>query len=389
MPLQIRFFTGGFFLLVISILFILIYLSHPKDSSLASTDFSSTIQEQVPLQNALVFLDSKTPMELSFHPDVEKYVNLYLGDRRESLERIISKSELYFPIIESQLDKYSMPLELKYLAVVESGLNPLAKSKSGAVGMWQFLYNTTTLLDLEVNSYIDERRDVYKSTEAACRYLEYLYSTFNDWNLALAAYNGGPGEVRKAIERSGGKTDYWEIRPYLSEQAANYIPAFIAFNYLFEMAEELCIEAQKPEFSYSDIDSVHLKSEVYLSEVSKIIDYPIDRLRFLNPVYTKDFVPENKNRSILILPKSKVSLFIRNEALIYQTKPKKISYSELKTNAGSTSGRVCKTYIVKKGDFFHKLALKNNCTIENIIAWNKLKSKKIYPGQKLMIWVNQ
>ena len=147
-------------------------------------------------------------------------------------------SQLYFPIFDEALDRYSLPQELKYLTIVESGLNPLAVSKSGAVGLWQFLLNTSRLFDLEVTSYIDERRDPYKSTEAACRYLNYLNNTFHDWHLVLSSYNGGPGEVRKAIERSKGETDYWKLRPYLSEQAKNYVPAFIAAVYLMNFYKE-------------------------------------------------------------------------------------------------------------------------------------------------------
>ncbi len=389
MPYRVKVFVGGFFLLSISLLFIQFYFTHPKVSDQVSIHFMQKVHNESTLQNSLDYLNAQTPLDLTFHPEVEKYVNLYLGERSEALSRMLSRSRLYFPIIESELDKYSLPLELKYLAVVESGLNPLAKSPSGAVGLWQFLYNTTTLLDLEVNSYIDERRDVLKSTYAACRYLDYLYTTFNDWNLALAAYNGGPGEVRKAIERSGGKTNYWEIRPYLSKQAANYVPAFIAFNYLFENADELGIEIAEPDFYYHHIDSIHLKSEAYLSVVSEIIGLPMEQICFLNPIYTKDLIPKSKEPLVLILPKNKVSEFIRNEAKIYQTQPGKDTYTQLKANAARRNGRVCLTYIVKKGDFFHKLALKHDCTIENIMAWNELETNKLYPGQTLKIWVKQ
>ena len=173
-------------------------------------------------------LNKQTPIDLVYNNDVRQYIDWFLKGRRNELITLLERSEKYFPLIEEIMDKYDLPLELKYMAVVESGLNPFAKSKSGAVGMWQFLYNTCTLVDLDVNSYIDERRDSYKSTEAACKYLRYLFDTFHDWNLVIASYNGGPGEVRKAMERSGGKTDYWEIRPYLSAQTSNYVPAFIA-----------------------------------------------------------------------------------------------------------------------------------------------------------------
>ena len=175
----------------------------------------------------LAQLSRLSPVALDYNAEVRRYIDLFTGPRKAEMAKIIGLSRLYFPVFDEALDRYGLPHELKYLTVVESGMNPLAMSKSGAVGLWQFLLNTGRLFDLEVTSYIDERCDVYKSTEAACRYLNYLNNTFHDWHLVLSSYNGGPGEVRKAIERCKGETNYWKLRPYLSEQAKNYVPAFI------------------------------------------------------------------------------------------------------------------------------------------------------------------
>lgn len=387
MPVYSKAVVGGFFLLVFSIVSIRYYISHPiyeiqgdkvESFYLIDSDYNKAITE----------LNKKTPLSLVYNEDVEEYIALYLDERKDAMETMLSRAQLYFPIIESHLDAHALPLELKYIAVVESGLNPVAKSKSGAVGMWQFLYNTCALLGLEVNSYIDERRDVNASTLAACKYLEYLHTAFNDWNLAMAAYNGGPGEVRKAIERSGGKTDYWEIRPYLSNQAQNYVPAFIAFNYLFENAKKLGFQSKPMAFNYLDIDSVTVKEAAHLSVISTYLDISRQQLEFLNPIYTKDYIPATRKANHLILPKEKTAPFFKVENEIYTKKPKKTSYLESKKNAGDTKGKICLFYTVKRGDFFHKLALEHNCTIENLKAWNNLDSNALFPGQRLKIWIS-
>lgn len=385
---RVKALAGGFFLLVTSVIFIRIYTSYPKTDGHTENDETKNSFDVLDFNDVIGELNKETPLELVFNENVDFYIQLYLNERKDAMETMLSRADLYFPIIESYLDAHSLPLELKYIAIVESGLNPVAKSKSGAVGLWQFLYNTCALLGLEVNSYIDERRDVFASTDAACKYLEYLYTTFKDWNLAMAAYNGGPGEVRKAIERSGGKTDYWEIQPYLSKQAQNYVPAFIAFNYLFENSQQLGFQPQKPDFTFADIDSVKLKEAAHLSVISSYLNIPKKQLEYLNPMYTKGFIPATKDANHLILPKKKLKAFFKAEHKIYREKPPKTGYLESIETAGDTKGKVCLPYVVKKGDFFHKLALEHNCTIENIKAWNNLSSNAIYPGQKLKIWVS-
>lgn len=334
-------------------------------------------------------LNKKTPVDLDYNQDVRHYIELFTGKRKEDFARIIGLSELYFPYFDEMLDKYKLPLELKYLTIVESGLNPFAVSKSGATGLWQFLFNSSKMFDLEINSYIDERRDPYKSTEAACKYLTYLYSIFNDWKLVLSSYNGGPGEVRKAIERANGATDYWQIRPYLSEQAKGYVPAFIAAAYVMNYYNEHSIFPVKPTYNYYDLDTVQITYPISFAQISSMINFSLDTIRLLNPVYKADFIPESGKPAVLILPANKVIEFIRQESRILGNKlPEENYHSILKKNEDNTN-KVKIIHVVEKGDFFHKIAMKYNCSPENIKSWNNLEDNFLSPGQKLIIWVDK
>jgi membrane-bound lytic murein transglycosylase D len=201
--------------------------------------------DSVPKYDALVYearlakLNAQSPFDLVYNPQVQGYINLYVFRQRKQVERMLGLSQLYYPMFEEQLDKYKLPLELKHLAVIESALNPTATSRSGARGLWQFMYTTGKAYDLEVTSYVDERCDPYQSTQAACEYLQFLYGMFGDWQLVLAAYNAGPGTINKAIRRAGGgKKTYWEIRPFLPVETQGYVPAFIAANYVMNFHEE-------------------------------------------------------------------------------------------------------------------------------------------------------
>ena len=333
-------------------------------------------------------LNKQTPLELDYNETVREYIENYAVKRKDEFARIIGLSELYFPIFDEMLDKYNLPLELKYLTIVESGLNSNARSKSGAVGLWQFLLNTCRLFDLEVTSYIDERKDPYKSTDAACRYLQYLFNTFNDWQLVLASYNGGPGDIRKAIERSKGRTNYWEIRPYLTEQAQNYVPAFIASCYLMTYYKEHNIEPVPPKYTYRNTDTLWITYPVSFKQISGITGISAEELQFLNPVYTKEYIPDMEGPAILTLPSDIIPEYLRNESRIIGRYFVKKDYNSLVDSAGSTENKVKIIHTVQKGEFFHKIALKYNCTLENIKAWNGLEDNFLYPGQELIIWVD-
>ena len=333
-------------------------------------------------------LNKKTPVELDYNKYVKEYIDIYTKERRSEFEKILGRARIYFPVFEAYLDKYDLPLELKYLTVIESGLNPRARSASGAAGLWQFLYNTCKLFDLQVDSYIDERLNLYKSTDAACKYLKYLYGTFHDWQLVIAAYNGGPGEVHKAIERSGGKTGYWEIRPYLPEQSQRYLPAFIAVNYLMNFYSQYDLRPENPGFDFYSTDTLQIGYAVSFQQISKTIAVPIDTLRFLNPMYRRDYIPELTHPALLVLPAEKVNLYLANENNLLAYRQKKASYRETLANASATKGKIKIVHIVRQGEFFHKIALKYNCTVENLKAWNNIKDNELYPGQEIDIWVD-
>lgn len=351
-------------------------------------------KDSIPIYPDLVYeykiaeLNNLTPIELEYNERVRRYIDVYTIERREHLAKIIGLAELYFPLFEEMLDKYRLPLELKYLAIVESALDPRAVSSSAAVGLWQFKINTSTMFDLEVNSYIDERSDPYKSTEAACAYLQYLYRIYNDWQLALAAYNGGPGVVRNAIIRSGGKTNFWEIQPYLPDQTNGYVPAFIAVNYVMNHYTDHNIEPVRSPFIHLDIDTVKINGEASFKRISEIIDLPVETLQYLNPAYKLDYIPKLKDGATVVLPISKIRTFLKNEKAILDKNSKTSEINENVVERGETNGKEKIIHEVVKGEYFHKIAIKYNCTIDDIKIWNSLPSNDLNVGQLLDIWVD-
>lgn len=351
-------------------------------------------KDSIPIYPDLVYeykiaeLNNLTPIELEYNERVRRYIDVYTIERREHLAKIIGLAELYFPIFEEYLDKYQLPLELKYLAIVESALDPRAVSSSAAVGLWQFKINTSKMFDLEVNSYVDERCDPYKSTEAACSYLQYLYRIYNDWQLALAAYNGGPGVVRNAIERSGGKTNFWEIEPYLPDQTNGYVPAFIAVNYVMNHYKDHNIEPIRSKFIHINVDTVKIQKETTFERISAVINVPVETLEYLNPSYKLNLIPKMQEPAIVVLPSNKIRTFIRNEKAIFDESVKKKDFNDVVAEAGETNGKIKIVHEVSRGEYFHKIAIKYNCTIDDIKTWNSLPTNDLSVGQKLDIWVD-
>ncbi len=324
-------------------------------------------------------LNYQTPIQLDYNETVQAYIDVYTVKRRAHLANIISRSKLYFPLFEEYLDKYNLPLELKYLAVIESALDPRAKSKSGAKGLWQFLYHAGTMFDLDVSTYIDERSDPILATEAACKYLEYLYRNFNDWQLALAAYNGGVGMVKNAIERSGGKRNYWELRPYLPDQVKGYVPAFIGALYSMNYAENYDIDDVPSKYSFNEIDTIFIRKTLSFKQIANASGSNVDEIAFLNPTYTKEYIPVDSKPVSVFLPKKNIEAFVKNENQVY---------GESKEFKSETvfENREKIIHIVAKGEYFHKIAINYECTIEEIMEWNHLKTKNLHPGQALEIW---
>jgi membrane-bound lytic murein transglycosylase D len=327
----------------------------------------------------LAKLDAQSPFDLVYNPEVKKYIDMYLG-KRQHLSRMLGLSQLYFPMFEQQLDKYNMPLELKYLAVVESALNPTIRSRAGAVGLWQFMYQTGKLYDLKMTSYIDERCDPLKETQAACEFLQFLYDTYGDWQVALAAYNCGPGNINKAIRRSGGKKTYWEIRPYLPRETQGYVPCFIAVNYVMAYAAEHNLYETVPKKTFYQVDTVTIKAELTFRQIASMLDMSEDEIEYLNPIYRRNVIPHDTDRQyVLCLPLAKIGTFVSNEKAIYD---------QLKRDSNIyITQDVPKIVYVKKGEHLNTIANRYKCTVADIIAWNNLKSYKVYGGQKLTVYI--
>ncbi len=332
-------------------------------------------------------LNEASPVELEFNDIVKRYIDVYSIRHRDKTARILGLSEIYFPIFEEYLDKYDLPLELKYIAVIESALNPKARSRSGATGLWQFMYHASRMFDLKISSYVDERMDPVKSTEAACKYLQYLYRIFGDWQLAIAAYNGGPGVVRDAIKASGGKTNFWEIAAFLPHQTRTYVPAFIAVNYVMNYNTEHDILPNDAKFSYLKLSDVNVKQALSLQTVSAELGISISDLRRLNPIYKLDFIPKSELPAKLTLPVDKALAFSELEMKLYSVHQAKVLYQDIETNMSSTKGKKCIIHVVEAGEFIHKIAMKYACTSTNIKKWNKLTRDFLRIGQKLKVWI--
>jgi len=359
-----------------------------KKEHIIKDDDSIPIYPDLVYEYRIAELNKLTPIELEYNKYVRRYIDVYTIERRDHLAKIAGRAAFYFPLFEEKLDKYDLPLELKYLAIVESALDPFARSSSGAVGLWQFKLHSSRMFNLEVTSYIDERRDPYKSTEAACKYLQYLYRTYNDWQLALAAYNGGPGIVRKAIERAGGKKSFWELYPYLPAQTKGYVPAFIAVNYAMNYLDKHDIKPIDHGMSFFDTDTLKINYAATFQKISKRLEIPISELRKLNPVYKRDVIPNLEEPALLILPKDKIVAFLKNENKIYKDIALNSNDDNEKKLSPAESNKKKVVHIVKKGEYFHKIAMMYNCTIEEIREWNDLENNNLKVGQKLNIWVD-
>lgn len=332
-------------------------------------------------------LDAKSPFDLQYNYVVKGYIDMYTIRKRELVSRMMALSQYYFPIFEEMLDKYNLPLELKYLAICESALNPLAKSKCGAMGLWQFMYPTGRLYGLHVSSYVDERCDPYKETVAACEYLKSLYDLFGDWQMVLAAYNGGPGTVNKAIRRSGGKRTYWEIRPFLPRETQGYVPAFIAVNYVMTHTAEHNINTSIVKKWFYEVDTVGIKQQITFDQIAKVLEMPVDDIKALNPSFKKNVIPYNPegDQYAICLPSEKIGSFLSNETAIYNYL-KKDTLTLQNLLAYQESIRMVK---VRKGENITSIARKYHVRASDIKEWNHLKGNYVRPGQQLTIYINK
>ncbi|MGM0377016.1 MAG: transglycosylase SLT domain-containing protein [Bacteroidota bacterium] len=328
-------------------------------------------------------LNRQTPMPLTYNRHVRAYVDVYTKKRPDHLSKILGRAEMYFPLFEEYLDKYELPLELKYLAVIESALDPGARSSSGAVGLWQFLYQASRMFDLKVTSYVDERSDPVKATDAACRYLRYLHQNFDDWLLVIAAYNGGIGTVKNAIAKAGGETDYWKLRPYLTDQIRGYVPAFIAINYAMNYHHSYGIEVPSGGFTFDDILTTSVNGGVSFEQISEKTDISMEVLRQLNPAYKMDYIPVIPGPVRIVIPENKVEVF-HQEHPHFQTETAPPATET--PAAGDTTGRAKTEHIVAPGEFFHEIAMQYQCRVEDLMHWNDLDNKFLHAGQVLTVW---
>ena len=332
------------------------------------------------LMSRLEILNNATPLDLEYNRYVKGFISLYVDRKRELTSRILGLAELYYPLFEEKLDQFDIPLELKHLAVVESALNATARSRVGASGLWQFMYATGRIYGLEVDSYIDDRSDAYKSTIAACRYMRYLYGIYGDWNMVLAAYNSGPGNVNKAIRRSGGKRDYWGIRDFLPRETRSYVPAFIAVNYVMNYAAEHNIYAAKPEFLYAQVDTIQVCRKATFDQIAHFTGLTVSQIELLNPSLKRNFIPESPKCRSLYLPVEAIGMFLANEDSLYH-------YNEEVPQPvdGFVVEDVVNYYTVKNGDVLGVIAQRNGVGVSDLRTWNNIRGNTIHPGQKLEI----
>ena len=331
----------------------------------------------------------ETDMPLVFNERVQSFVNYFTVRDRNYTREVIRRKNLYFPIFEKYLKKYGIPDQLKYLSIVESGLRPEARSRVGAEGLWQFMPSTGRMYGLNQSWYVDERRDPEKATEAACKYLKQLYNMFDDWELALAAYNTGPGNVRKAIRRSGYKKDFWGIYNYLPRETRSYVPQFVAVLYTIEYATEHNLFSESPAYAW-ETDTVMVSQFVSLKALARELNLCEDELHLLNPELKRLAIPEDAKHYPLIIPADKSDFLAANRTSILDSagskEIQKAFVAQIQKTSGSTYGRTQTTYRVRSGDVLGVIAQRHGVGLSELRRWNNIRGSRIYPGQKLTIW---
>ena len=320
-------------------------------------------------------------MEMTYNKVVKSCIERYARCPKDVGYMLGIGNTYYFPMFEEALERHNVPLELKYLPVIESALNARAKSPVGAMGLWQFMVGTGKIYGLEVNSMVDERRDPRKASDAAARYLADLYKRYNDWHLVIAAYNCGPGNVSKAIRIANGKQNFWEIYPYLPRETRSYVPLFIAANYIMNFYEHHNMCPATPLFNYAT-DTVMISDRVHLQQIAEKVGISLDELKFLNPQYRYDIIPGNIKPYPLVVPFEHVNSYALNRDSILAHKPE-LAKREIKFEP--SEGEVV-YYKVKSGDTLGGIAKKYRVSVKNLQKWNKLSSTTIHIGQKLRIY---
>ena len=342
-----------------------------------------------------------TIMEMPYNSVVQSFIDRYSGRLRHSVSYMLGACNFYMPIFEEALEAYGLPLELKYLPIIESALNPNAVSRVGATGLWQFMLATGKTYGLEVNSLVDERRDPVKASYAAAHYLSDLYKIFGDWSLVIASYNCGPGNINKAIHRAGGKKDYWEIYPYLPRETRGYVPAFIAANYIMTYYSDHNICALRTQLP-AKTDTIMVDRNVHLAQIAAVLDLDIDMLRTLNPEYRRDIVPGTTKPSAIKLAMADATRFIDNQDSIYNyntsellTKrdevnisddsPTFTTYKKSRNSRTTRNSSTARSVTVRRGDTLSQIAKRNGTTVAKLRQLNGIKGNNIQAGKKLRV----
>ena len=357
-------------------------------SDLDSLKLASSVSDEL-MTGRLARLNPS--FSLPFNEIVKNYMVVYSEKRGEVMQQAMGLSQYYFPIFEEVFRKYDLPLELKYLAVVESMLKPTATSRAGAKGIWQFMYRTGRSYGLEIDSFVDERMDVEKSTDAAARYLKNLYAMLGDWPLAVSAYNCGAGNVNKAIRRAGGKRDFWSVYPYLPRETRGYMPAFVGVMYAFAYSRDYGLEAAQVGVP-GQIDTFEIKRNVHFKQISEVVGVPFEDLQYLNPKYYNDIIPGNNKTYVLNIPYNWSSAFLAAEPDSLYSHNASLYLSEqvlkdISEGKASSSGSGSKTvYVVRSGDTLSHIARRYRVSVKQLMNWNHLRSDRLSIGQKIYIY---
>ena len=350
------------------------------------------------LKERLKKMDEKSPFNIEYNVGLENVIKSFLKNRKRAFERLMGVSQFYFPLFEESLAAQNIPLEIKYLAVVESALNPRAVSRVGATGLWQFMYQTGKQYDLTINSYVDDRSDPLKASNAATQYMTNMYKIFGDWDLVLASYNSGPGNVAKAIRRSGGKQNYWNIRKYLPKETQGYLPAFLATMYIFEYHKEHGIKPDRAIANHFATDTILIKNALTFKQISDLLDVPIAELQFLNPSYKREEIPFITGENhYLRLPIDKIAIFTSNEDKIYAYASYEYSrrerpYETMLASRDSSNTRSIsrvKYHKVRRGDSLSEISDRYGITMSKLKKWNHIRGNKAPLGRSLKIYTSE
>ena len=358
---------------------------------------ADTLKQTLPDSIYIQRLQSmQSAVSLSFNNTVKSFITMYTVRKPKLVAVMLGLGNYYFPMFEEALAKYDLPMELKYLPIIESALNPGANSVASAVGLWQFMYSTGKMYKLEISTFVDERRDPLKATDAAARYLRDLYNIYQDWHLVIAAYNCGPGNVNKAIKRSGDAKDYWKIYYRLPKETRGYVPAFIAANYVMNFYQSHNILPKSPDFPIIT-DTLMVNDYLHFNQISEIIGIPVEQIRCLNPQYRRDIIPASKDKSYsLVLPQDQISAYLENETIIHDHRRTEFFPNNQIINPqnnfashgpGDIKGRDKVIYTVKSGDNLGLIAAWFRVRSSDLKYWNNIHKNFIKAGQKLAVYV--